>query len=108
PPFVAFSQALGGLQSQPTGVELAAAIRAFWEQLDISGTLQGWSEAAASMAQNSRESGIHSAVHLQILEEMNQWLDNLELAFDRTPLRLGDWLGVVEAGLANLSVGVIP
>jgi ATP-dependent helicase/nuclease subunit B len=39
---------------------------------------------------------------------MNACLDNLELAFPREPLLLRDWLPIVEAGLANLTVGVIP
>ena len=36
------------------------------------------------------------------------WLDNLALAFPREPLPLRDWLPIVEAGLASLTVGVIP
>ncbi len=39
---------------------------------------------------------------------MNAWLDNLTLAFAHEPLPLRDWLPILEAGLANLSVGVIP
>ncbi len=39
---------------------------------------------------------------------MNSWLENLELAFPREQLSLRDWLPILEAGLANLTVGVIP
>ena len=39
---------------------------------------------------------------------MNVWLDNLALAFPREALPLRDWLPILEAGLANLTVGVIP
>ena len=39
---------------------------------------------------------------------MNSWLENLELAFPREPLPLRDWLQILEAGLAGLTVGVIP
>ena len=39
---------------------------------------------------------------------MNSWLENLELAFPRESLPLRDWLPILEAGLANLTVGVIP
>jgi ATP-dependent helicase/nuclease subunit B len=39
---------------------------------------------------------------------MNSWLENLELAFANEPLPLRDWLPILEAGLANLTVGVIP
>src|SRR5690606_2926460 len=36
------------------------------------------------------------------------WLQNLELAFAHEALFLNEWLPIVEAGLSNLSVGVIP
>jgi ATP-dependent helicase/nuclease subunit B len=39
---------------------------------------------------------------------MNLWLENLALAFPAEKLPLRDWLPVLEAGLANLTVGVIP
>ena len=39
---------------------------------------------------------------------MNAWLDNVALAFSREALPLRDWLPILEAGLANLTVGVIP
>jgi ATP-dependent helicase/nuclease subunit B len=39
---------------------------------------------------------------------MNAWLDNLALAFPREPQALRDWLPILEAGLASLTIGVIP
>ena len=39
---------------------------------------------------------------------MNAWLDNVALAFSREALPLRDWLPILEAGLANLTVGVVP
>ena len=39
---------------------------------------------------------------------MNAWLDNVELAFPAEPLSLREWLPILDAGLANLTVGVIP
>ena len=39
---------------------------------------------------------------------MNLWLDNVALAFPNEPLSLRDWLPILEAGLANLTVGVVP
>jgi ATP-dependent helicase/nuclease subunit B len=39
---------------------------------------------------------------------MNSLLENLELAFANEKLSLRDWLPVLESGLANLTVGVIP
>jgi ATP-dependent helicase/nuclease subunit B len=39
---------------------------------------------------------------------MNVWLENVELAFPVEPLPLREWLPILEAGLAGLTVGVIP
>jgi len=39
---------------------------------------------------------------------MNGWLENLELAFPTEPLTLREWLPILDAGLASLTVGVIP
>ena len=39
---------------------------------------------------------------------MNAWLDNVALAFSDEALPLREWLPILEAGLANLTVGVIP
>jgi len=39
---------------------------------------------------------------------MESWLDDLALAFRGEPLRLTDWLPIADAGLAGLTVGVIP
>ena len=39
---------------------------------------------------------------------MNVWLENLALAFPNESLPLRDWLQILEAGLASLTVGVIP
>ena len=39
---------------------------------------------------------------------MDAWLDNVALAFADEALPLREWLPVLEAGLANLTVGVIP
>jgi len=39
---------------------------------------------------------------------MTEWLGSLELAFSAEALPLNDWLPIVEAGLGNLTVGVIP
>ena len=48
------------------------------------------------------------AIHQTVWEQMNAWLDNLALAFPDEPLPLRDWLPILEAGLASLTVGVIP
>ncbi len=48
------------------------------------------------------------AIHETVWDQMNAWLDNVALAFPRESLSLRDWLPVLEAGLASLTVGVVP
>jgi len=107
-PFVQFAAALDAVQRQPNGGELAGAVRELWDELGVAKTLRKWSEAAASARGISRDSAVQAEIHLQTWREMDNWLDNIELAFEKTRLPLGDWISVVEAGLANLSAGVIP
>jgi ATP-dependent helicase/nuclease subunit B len=89
---------MAAVRSQPTGSQLAQAIRDLWDDARVDETLKAWSETASSMA----------AVHSTVRDQMSQWLDNLELAFSEQPLPLAQWLPILEAGLGNLTVGVIP
>jgi ATP-dependent helicase/nuclease subunit B len=103
PPFENLVLGLGVPQDRLSGVELAACLRSFWEALDVKARLTEWTDARA-------EANLHipSAVHETVWDQMNAWLDNVELAFheDRLPLR--EWLPIIEAGLTHLAVGVIP
>ncbi|MGA3283950.1 MAG: PD-(D/E)XK nuclease family protein [Verrucomicrobiota bacterium] len=105
PPFEAFAAQLARNKNQPSGEQLADALRKLWDELDVEKTLERWclSDADQSPIAN-RQSQIHSTVW----EQMNVWLDNVALAFSREALPLRDWLPILEAGLANLTVGVIP
>ena len=49
-----------------------------------------------------------SAIHPAVWEQMKAWLDNIALAFANEALALRDWLPILEAGLANLTAGVVP
>jgi len=104
PPFEKLLLKLNPRQHQPTGPELAAALREFWRALDVAGQLQAWADAEIPAA------GLRlpASVHATVLEQMQAWLDNLELGFPATALPLREWLPILEAGLANLTVGVIP
>jgi ATP-dependent helicase/nuclease subunit B len=122
PPFTRLAQRLAALQNQPTGAQLAEALRELWAQLDVERTLERRSLAEAQTCETSLDpsrpgnaASCHAplrqpplTIHLTVWEQMNAWLDNLELAFPRGPLPLRDWLPILEAGLANLTVGVIP
>jgi len=93
PPFAELAQQTAGSCSGP---QLAKALRRIWGQLEVENVLRHWTTAA------------RSEVHSTIWEQMNDWLENLSLAFSREGLSLRDWLPILEAGLANLTVGVIP
>ncbi len=98
PPFTQLARRLGVNKSQPTGTQLAEALRQLWSALKVADTLEHWSTAGVSEA----------AIHSTVREQMNAWLDNVELAFAGEALPLRDWLPILDAGLAGLTVGVIP
>ncbi len=104
PPFEKFHAGLAKMNFMPTGAQLADAFRDLWIDLDVEPALERWTLEEEKLATSIRPSAIHSTVW----EQMNSWLDNLALAFSREPLPVRDWLPVLEAGLANLTAGVIP
>jgi ATP-dependent helicase/nuclease subunit B len=102
PPFVQFVDALtktGGV----SGNVLANAVRQLWIDLKAPATLEAWSQKPDPQHPQ------FAAIHQTVWEQLNEWCDNLELAFGND-LSLGvrDWLSVSDAGLAGLTVGVIP
>lgn len=100
PPFLALVK----IVSAPTnGPMLGAALRHFWRTLGVETTLNEWS-AAPTANGNERQAQTHQTV----LKQMATWLDNLEHAFATEALPVRDWLPIIEAGLAGLTVGVVP
>ena len=87
-----------------SGEQLAAILREFWESLDVERTLTGWNAAPVYSPLRTP----HSALHDTVLTQMGHWLDNLARAFRTEALPLRDWLPILESGLANLTIGVIP
>jgi ATP-dependent helicase/nuclease subunit B len=105
PPFEALAEQLARLNHTPTGSQLAEALRELWNALEVKRTLDRWSQAEAEPSDfGQRQSAIHSTVW----EQMNGWLHNVALAFSSEPLSLRNWLPILEAGLAGLTVGVVP
>jgi ATP-dependent helicase/nuclease subunit B len=100
PPFENLARQLTRVKNQPSGAQLAEALRGLWSDLKVEQEIQTWPDNSAHDSQ--------STIHTTVWEQMNSWLENLELAFSREPLPLRDWLPILEAGLANLTVGVIP
>jgi ATP-dependent helicase/nuclease subunit B len=103
-PFENFSAQLAGLKSRPDGKQLAGILRELWDDLRVGQQLQNWSDSDSVIQRFNDSRNIHSTV----FEQMNSWLNNLALAFPQEQLLLRDWLPILEAGLANLTVGVIP
>jgi ATP-dependent helicase/nuclease subunit B len=100
PPFLELGRKTVRLLS---GAKLAEAVRALWQTLEVEQTLTGWNVAAQALTGN-RSAPIHESV----LTQMENWLVNLERAFPEEALPLREWLPILEAGLAQLTVGVIP
>jgi ATP-dependent helicase/nuclease subunit B len=104
PPFEKLSAQCSKLKFQPTGAQLADFIRELWSDLKVENILERW----ALDEEHSALRTPHSALHRTVWDQMNSWLDNLALAFPREPLALREWLPILDAGLASLTVGVIP
>src|SRR5262249_35370316 len=98
PPFQRLALALAPPHNRPTGSQVAAALREFWTSLNAEPRLEAWAAAYTSK----------SAVHATVWGQMNTWLENVELAFPVETLSLRQWLPILEAGLAGLTVGLIP
>jgi ATP-dependent helicase/nuclease subunit B len=104
PPFQRLALGLRSCQNKPTGPQLADLIREFWETLNIQDQLESWA-AGEIEAWDPR---MPASVHTTVWDQANAWLDNVELAFADKALHVREWLPILDAGLANLSVGVIP
>ena len=104
PPFDIFYRQLAEMKFQPTGKRLAESLRELWNNLRVEETLERWNAEANPQADASRQPAVHGTVW----EQMNAWLDNVALAFAKESMSLRDWLPVLDAGMANLTVGIIP
>jgi ATP-dependent helicase/nuclease subunit B len=103
-PFDKFYRRLLRQKLEPTGAELAEAIGELWASLKVEAALAEWSLPPAEGASAVG----HASLHQTVFDQMSSWLDNVALAFPRERLPLRDWLQVLDAGLAALTVGVIP
>jgi len=101
PAFEKLSADCRGGDSGLTGQHLATALRDLWKTLDVEAQLEGWMEAASRL-------NVVSAAHPTVWRQLSDWLGNMELAFAGETLTLREWLPVIEAGLAGMTVGVIP
>jgi ATP-dependent helicase/nuclease subunit B len=104
PPFLGFEQNLGLKGTNLTGLQLTAAIRKLWAALGAEDKLRAWAEEEPEVP-GARPAG---AVHATVWTQLNAWLETVELAFAAEALPAREWLPILEAGLATLTVGVIP
>jgi ATP-dependent helicase/nuclease subunit B len=102
PPFVTLSRALTPENGRITGTQLASAVRIFWAQAEVEARLEEWTRARVS------EADPNPALHRTVLEQLQNWLADIELAFAGEAMELREWLAILEAGLSGLTVGVIP
>jgi ATP-dependent helicase/nuclease subunit B len=101
PPFAEFTDALRRNAAGCTGAELAAALHRLWHDLRVIETLDRWSNEADAHDQPA-------AVHATAWEQMQDWVDDIALAFADQRLDLREWIAVVDAGLSGFTVGVVP
>jgi ATP-dependent helicase/nuclease subunit B len=104
PPFLRLELAMADLRNRPSGEQLAQALRNLWSELGVEPRLEEWSAASGP----SPITGAPQSIHATVWDQMNAVLENLELAFRGQTLTLRDWIPILDAGLSNLSVGVIP
>jgi ATP-dependent helicase/nuclease subunit B len=107
PPFENLFWQLAKLKFQPNGKQLADTLLELWEQLKVEQRLQSWVDGISAGSPIRRFTDSRN-VHATVLEQMNLWLENLRLGFPNEALFVRDWLPILESGLANLTVGVIP
>lgn len=88
-----------------SGAELAEAIRLFWERIGLADQLEKWDCPAAEASESV---GGEPAVHEAAWQQLQAWLENVRLAFAEMRRPLADWIAILENGLGNLTVGVIP
>lgn len=101
PPFARFTDALRQHPNGPSGRDMGVALQQLWSDLGVMQTLDAWS---ASDDAGERP----AAVHATIWEQMQDWVDDLALAFSDLRLDLREWIAVVDAGFNNFTVGVVP
>ena len=104
PPMQKFNLTIASFNQRPNGPQLAMALRGLWKDFNVQQRLENW--VIEDQSKNTIQTG--ASVHETVWRQMNAWLDNAELAFPAKALPLREWLPILEAGLANLTVGIIP
>ena len=101
PPFLELEKSVAAPVS---GKALAHSLEKLWQRLGVEPTLESWSAPDPRFQGSPQAIGTHTSVWSQ----MQQWLENLALAFPTEEMRVAEWLPILEAGLSSLTVGSIP
>ncbi|MBU6401605.1 MAG: PD-(D/E)XK nuclease family protein, partial [Verrucomicrobia bacterium] len=104
PPFRHFTARLATHGGRLTGAQLAEAVTGLWAALEVPRRLETWSARSGA----GPAALLPDPVHATVWQQMQDWLRNLALAFAEEALSMTEWLPILEAGLAGLSVGAIP
>ncbi|HON07087.1 MAG TPA: PD-(D/E)XK nuclease family protein, partial [Verrucomicrobiota bacterium] len=92
-------------KSEPVGIQVANAIRELFIDWNVEYRLERWRDELVS---SNFRSYLPPSMHQTALEEINNLLENFELAFGKEKKGLTEWLQIIETGLSGLTVGVIP
>lgn len=90
---------------QPTGKKLVESLRELWSSLHVEEKLEALDNVGKGLLGSGNR---HPVIHSTVWDQMDLWLDNVKLAFSSEAMSLRDWLPILEAGLSNLTVGIIP
>lgn len=102
-PFQKLEQALRRNAAGVSGEALAAALRQLYDDWEVAATLQRWTDAAPAPGDE-----LPPAAHASVWEAMQEWLETVEQALGDHQLPLAEWLPILESGLSQLSIGIIP
>ncbi|MCS1409229.1 MAG: ATP-dependent helicase/deoxyribonuclease subunit B [Verrucomicrobia subdivision 3 bacterium] len=109
-PFEILESELGLKERDPqqdvSGSTLAKAIKRFWKKINLAKKLKTWErETAAETTDGTQQQRLS---HEAAGQQLEAWLENIQLAFAETDNSLQDWLPILETDLSYLSVGAIP
>ena len=90
------------------GAQLAQALRTLWDHLRIERRILQAITALQAPSSVRVLWPLAPQVQRTVLEEMERWRTLIETLFADLTLPLRDWLPVLDIGLSQLSIGVIP
>jgi ATP-dependent helicase/nuclease subunit B len=105
-PFLQFFHQLGPSENGISGEDLADCLQQLWVDLRVVEKLIQFDEDANSVTRDFLT--LKPARNRAIFERVESWLRDLKEAFGKEKLSLHHWLEVADAGLSQLTVGIVP